>query len=302
MTSSTVGLVGLGRMGVPIAEKLLAAGHAVVGCRRGRSDELEALGGTVAGSGTCREVAERCQVVLTCLPSEAALDAVVSGPGGLLESDRPGLVVVELSTLGVEAKRRQLAALEALDGTMLDCPVSGTPVMVRESRASVFAGGDRQAYERVAPLLEAFAGRVNYVGEFGTATQVKFLASVLVAVHTAAAAEVVALARTAGLDAASVVDVLKSSPATTSGMLAVRAPMMAAGRFPRPALGPVDLLRKDLAYVWDFVRDVGAVTPLLDAASRIYEQAAVTGKGGEDIACVVELLLTAARRPAAPSQ
>lgn len=286
----TIGLIGLGRMGIPVAEKLLGEGYAVAGCRRGRSDELAAMGGWVAGAGSPREVAERCDVVLTCLPSESALEEVISGPSGVVEAGHRG-VVVELSTLSAERKAGQLAALEAVGNTMLDSPISGTPAMLRHGRASVFTSGDQAAYQRTEKVLRSFAGKVSYVGAFGSASRFKYLANILIAVHTAAAGEVVALAKCAGLDAGAVAEVLSDSPAATSGMFTVRASMMAKEEFPRPALGPVDMLRKDLGYVWEFVRETGAATPLLEAATALYDDADARGQGEQDIAWVVEVLL-----------
>ncbi|MDR0358494.1 MAG: NAD(P)-dependent oxidoreductase [bacterium] len=284
------GLIGCGRMGVPIAHRLIETGHELLVCQRGRSAEIVAAGGRIAGDGSAQAVASEAEIVLTCLPSAGALHEVGEGVAGIAHVARPGLVVLELSTLAVRDKEREREALAGKGAVMLDCPISGTPAMVPRGRTSIYASGEHAMVEQVRTVLEAFGGRVDYVGPFGAGSRVKFLANMLVAVHTCAAAETIALARRAGLDASMVVEALTGSPAASSGMLAARGAMMASERFPEPALGTVEMLRKDLSQASAMVSEVSSAAPLLEVASEALDVAASEGAGEADIACLVNFV------------
>ena len=140
----TLGFIGLGRLGLPLAGSLVGAGYEVVCCSRGRSAELEERGGKIAGDGSARAVAEAAGVVLTCLPDDAALEDVAAG---LLSADGEAPVVIELSTVSIALMERLREELAAAGGDLLDCPVSGTPAMAEVKKAVIFASGDRGAYE-----------------------------------------------------------------------------------------------------------------------------------------------------------
>ena len=188
-----VGLIGLGKMGLPIARNLMERGFEVTGYRRSGSPELAAAGGTVAGSAA--EVAAAADVLLSIVPDAAAVEEVICGPAGTLTALRPGTVHIEMSTIDIGHKTRLRDAVRARGGDLLDCPISGSPGMVAPRRATTFASGDRASVDRVAPVLDAVSGPWVYTGEFGTGARMKYIANLLLAVHTVAAAEAIALAR-----------------------------------------------------------------------------------------------------------
>src|SRR5918994_4340835 len=148
-TNVDVGIIGLGRIGWPIAENLLAAGWAVHGYRRSPMDELTASGGHACGSAA--EVAGAAELVITCLPNEQAMTDTVDAIVTSLTTH----TVIDMSTFGLGFKHEQAERLAAVGITLMDCPVLGLPPMVARRRAVVFASGPGPHYERIAPVLDA---------------------------------------------------------------------------------------------------------------------------------------------------
>lgn len=289
MSTQTVGFIGLGRLGSPLAANLLDAGRDVVCCARGRSDELVAKGARIPGDGSPRAVAEAADVVLTCLPSEASLQEVIGGEDGVLAAGRPTLVV-ELSTFAIPFKREQRDALVAAGGELLDCPVSGTPPMAAAREAVVFASGEREAFARAEPVLKDLTPKTVYVGEFGAATNMKYVANFLAFVHVTVAAEAMAFAGAVGLDQNMVAKLISASPGATSGQFSIRAPLMAEGRF-ESTLVTVDMMRKDLELITAQARDAGASARLLEVVKELYDEMAQAGDGDSDPAKLSAVLL-----------
>jgi 3-hydroxyisobutyrate dehydrogenase-like beta-hydroxyacid dehydrogenase len=275
---STVGFIGLGRLGSPFAAHLVAAGYDVAGCKRGRSDELVGAGGRIAGDGSARAVAEAADVVFTCLPNDAALEEVVDG---LLSADGDAPTVVELSTVSIALMERLRARLAERGGGLLDCPVSGTPAMAQGKQAVIFASGDRAAFERVAEPIKAIAPANVFVGALGAGTNFKYVANLLAFVHVTAAAEAMAFAAAAGLDLKLVANVISQSPGATSGQFNIRAPLMAEGRF-ESTLVTVDQMREVCAQICARADEVGAATPLVSVVRDLYDEFAAQGEADSD--------------------
>ena len=144
-------------------------------------------------------------VVICSLPSSEALRQTAAE---LAESARPPRIVIETSTLPIAVKEQARRTLARAGTILLDCPLSGTGAQARAKDLVVYASGDRRAYRRVVPILDAFARAHYYVGAFGAGSKMKFVANLLVAIHNVAAAEALVLAMKAGLDPAMVVKVI----------------------------------------------------------------------------------------------
>ncbi|GII90740.1 NAD(P)-dependent oxidoreductase [Sinosporangium siamense] len=281
----TVGLIAPGKIGLPFAANLIADGYTVLGYRRGSMADFEAIGGKPAAS--AREVAERVDVIYTCVTSADALDVVIGGDRGILAAGRSDLLVVDVGAMALSRKEAAREALLTGGITMLDAPVSGTPPMVAERRAVVFASGDETAFERVRPALGAM-GSIVYTGEFGSGSKMKFVANTLVAVHTAVAAEAITLAKAMGLDLRSVIERINPS-AAASTMFKVRAPMMAEG-LSRPVKGTVAGMVDVMDAIKATAIEAGATMPLLSVTQKICEEACAQGYGEEDIAVIASVL------------
>ena len=284
--SMNVGIIGLGKMGLPIAASLLEYGFTVIGYRRQMIDDFITMGGIPAASS--KEVAERADIVLTCLSNDEALLDAVSGEKGLVHGAHPGLIVVEISMLAIQAKELARRALEGGGAQMLDCPISGTPAMVLPRKTVFFGSGNKEAFERCMPVFKAITSNTFYLGEFGAGSKMKCVANLLVAVHVLAAAEAMVLSTKAGLDPEMVMQVISPSIAG-SAQFAARALMMAARRY-EPPLGSIHQAQEFIPLIKSFAKDAGCPTPLLDLAAQYYEKAVAEGRGDQDVAALFSVL------------
>lgn len=283
-----VGVVGLGAIGGALAGHLAAAGHAVVGTDvRGEAREaLERAGGRSVASPAA--VLAESDVVLTSLPSTAALDAVVAGPDGLVEGAREGAIIVETGTFALADKERSRVAIESAGMVLLDAAVSGTGAQALERDIVIMLSGDADACRAVRPLLADCARETFEVGAFGDASRMKYLANLLVAIHNVAAAEAVALGMRAGLDGDRILEVLTSG-AGTSRMLEVRGPAMVAGDFTNPGIRAETFL-KDVRLIGDFARDLRCPVPLFDLAAGVHVAAVTMGHADHDTSSVADVV------------
>jgi len=283
---ATVGFVGVGKIGLPIAQNLINSGHQVVGYRRSSLAEFEKIGGVPAQSAA--DVGAQADIVFSCLPSTAALDDVVHGPRGLVHSARSGQIVVELGSHPVPDKERQVPLLGAKGAIFVDGEVSGTPGMVAAKKGVIYLAGDAAACKAIEPVIAGFADLCIYFGKFGGASRVKLVNNLLVAIHIAAAAEAMALGLKAGVD----VPLMIKAIATGSGgstQFGIRAPWMAERLF-QPVQGPVPALQHYFPMIADFADSVGVATPLLDAVIPLYQRFMAMGLGDQDVAALVDVL------------
>jgi len=284
MAKPPVGVIGLGIMGSAMSANLMRAGYAVVGydVLAARRRDHRRAGGRVALA--CHDVARDAGIIICSLPSADALRRTADELGGIARAPR---IVIETSTLPVAVKEDASRRLAARDVTLLDCPVSGTGSQARARDIVVYASGDRRACRTVAPIFNAIARAHYYIGGFGAASKMKFVANLLVAVHNVAAAEAMVLAMKAGLDPAMAVKVIGDGSGS-SRMFQVRAPMMVKGEYSRAQM-KLDVWRKDMTIIADFARRTGCKTPLFTATAPIYA-AATRADGSQDTAAVCTVL------------
>ena len=242
-----VGVIGLGKMGVPIARNLMERGFAVIGYRRSGSAELAKAGGSTAGSAA--GVAEQADVLLSIVPDTAAVADVVCGDTGTLAGLRPGTVHIEMSTVDVARKSAIRDAVQRRGGDMLDCPISGSPAMVGPRLATTFVSGEQASVQKVRAVLDAMSGPWVYTGAFGTGARLKYIANLLLAVRTVAAAEAMELARRSGLDLDLVQRTLDDSIGSSASWRQ-RGPLM-RDRAWSPAPGPITTLHPILQQIED---------------------------------------------------
>jgi L-threonate 2-dehydrogenase len=276
VTAITVGFIGVGRLGLPLAQSLLADGHQLVIPARGRSEELVAQGAVLSEDGTCRAVAKAAEVVFCCLPSVGALEQAMTGDDGVLAAGS-GPTVFEMSTLPIETKRMIRDLLVQQGGDLMDAPVSGTPPMAAAKIAVIYSSGTQSVHDRYQGLLKAMSPASVYVGEFGGGTKMKYIAQFLATVHVTAAVEAMVLAELAGMDLGQVASIISASPGAVSGQFQIRAPMIANRRF-EGQLVTVEATLKDVSQVIQFAADVGAPTDLLQVVSGRYNKLAEAGE------------------------
>src|SRR3990172_8412401 len=212
---ATVGLVGLGLLGAAVASRLRAQGHEVVGhdVLPEKIQGLVALGGK--GAPSAAAVARGAEVVCTLLPSLASVEEAILGDSGIVAGAPAGLTVIQMSTISPALTRRLAQEGGGRGLSFLDCPISGTSGMVAGGEGIIFVGGEPALAERWRPLLEGILPRAVYVGAAGQAMALKLVANLLVALHTAAAAEALFMAEKAGLDPRLALATLAESAATS---------------------------------------------------------------------------------------
>jgi 3-hydroxyisobutyrate dehydrogenase-like beta-hydroxyacid dehydrogenase len=278
---ATIGFIGLGDMGQVIVPRLLDAGHVVRGWNRtpGKSAELEARGMLVAA--TPAEASKESDVVLSIVTDGAAVREVALGEAGIADGLSPDAVYVDMSTISPEVSREVSAAFADRGLGMLDAPLSGSPVTVREGKASVMVGGDEDAYGRAREVLLAIGPTVTYIGGSGLAVQAKLSINLLLMVEVIAFGEAVALAERGGVDRDVMVQAILDSVAA-SPVLAYRGPFILEGSMPDKPLADVPLQQKDMTLVLEQARLLASPTPLAAIANDLMNASRGMGFGHQD--------------------
>ena len=235
-----VGFIGLGRMGMPMSQRILNAGFPLTVHNRswGKVEELVCQGALPAFSPA--EVVRSSDIVLTCLPDVSTVEEVFLGDDGVVPSASPGQVLVDHSTVGPATSRSLAQAAEAAGATFLDAPISGSVERAADGTLTIMAGGDPDAFEKALPVFEALGANVRHVGAAGLGSVVKFINQLLCGVHSLAAAKALLLGAKAGADPQMVLDILGASWGT-SFMLSRNGPVMLERDFAN-ARAPLRLL------------------------------------------------------------
>jgi 3-hydroxyisobutyrate dehydrogenase-like beta-hydroxyacid dehydrogenase len=268
-TVERVGFVGLGAMGSGIAQRIMDAGHTVVGWNRTKAKAQELLDAGMGWADTPREVAEQCDVVFTMLTNTAAIQANAHGDDGLIAGLRPGTVWADLSTIAPDASVALAEEVAATGAFYLDTPVSGSPATLAAGQMSVMVGGDRSAFDHVEKVLHAIGPKVTYIGANGHAILTKVAINLTLVVSVTAFAEAVTLVEKAGVDRAAVVDAALKS-VVASPVIGYRAPLLVEDD---EVYADVELQQKDLVLAQELGRRLGAMVPTCSAASEMLSAA-----------------------------
>jgi putative dehydrogenase len=282
-----IGVVGVGIMGTAYARNLIASGFDVTGWDplEERRDALRTMGATSPDS--VAAVAESSDVVLTALPTAAALRDAIAGDHGLVAGAHDGLIVIEMGTFDLASKDAARMAVEAVGATMLDAPVSGTGLQAEAAEIVVYASGDHEAFERVRPVFDVIAARSFDLGPFGNGSRMKYVANLLVSIHNLATAEAFTLGIRSGLDPKAILDVI-SAGVGSSRIFEIRGPMIVEDSY-EPA-AKLRMFIKDIGVIGGYARELGVPTPLLDASLPWYQRALEEGLGELDAAALARLL------------
>lgn len=275
-------------MGGAFARHLLADGFQVAGfdIDPKRRTALKKLGGHAAASAAA--VSGRCPILVTSLPSIAAVNAAFFGKGGITDTARRGTVVIETSTLPLAKKHEIRERCAARGIAVLDCPVSGTGAQAANRDIAIYASGDRKAYARAEAALKGFSRSVYYCGEYGNGSKLKYVANLLVTIHNLSTAEAMVMGLKCGLDLELLYKVIKDG-AGTSRMFEVRGPLMIRGDYSRATM-KVDVYKKDIDIIEQFAADLHCPVPLFEASKPFYAAAHAQGRALEDTAAVCAVL------------
>jgi 3-hydroxyisobutyrate dehydrogenase-like beta-hydroxyacid dehydrogenase len=284
----TIGFIGLGNMGGNMAARYLAAGYTVFGEDRDRSHSQRLIDHGLRWMDTPREIAEAADVVLSSLPNDTIVEAVASGPDGIVAGLSAGKVWADLSTISPRASR-ELADRVEKDGRgarMLDTPVSGSVPQVKSGTLTIMVGGDEDAFRRIEPVLQVL-GTPTHIGENGQGLVLKLAINISLAVQTLAFSEGLLLAEREGIDPELAAKVMAGSQ-IGSPMPKLRVPLMLDP--PDEAWFDIGLMHKDIRLVRQAGAESGTPLPTAGVADEILTRAEQLGYTHRDIAAVHQLL------------
>jgi L-threonate 2-dehydrogenase len=282
-----VGLIGLGAMGLGMAQSLRRAGHRVLvfDVRAEAARAFAAEGGVACASPA--EVAAQCDVVVSVVVNAAQTEQVLFGEAGAAAAMQPGSLFVMCSTVDPNWSVALEERLQALGLLYLDAPISGGAAKAASGQMTMMTAGRPAAYEKAGKLLEAMAAKVYRLGErAGNGSKVKIINQLLAGVHIAAAAEAMALGLREGVAADALYEVITNS-AGNSWMFENRMAHVLQGDY--TPLSAVDIFVKDLGLVLDTARATKFPLPLASTAHQMFMQASSAGHGREDDAAVIKI-------------
>lgn len=274
-----IGFVGLGIMGKPMAKNLLKAGYSLVvyDVNPEPVKELAAAGAEAAAS--AKEVAGKSGVVVTMLPNSPHVKAAVLGPGGILEGAKPGMIIVDMSSIAPLAAK-EVAARAAEKGVeMLDAPVSGGEPKAIDGTLSIMVGGKKEIFEKCQDLLGKMGVSVVLCGDIGAGNTTKLANQIIVALNIAAMSEALVLGAKAGVNPEVIYQAIRGGLAGST-VLDAKAPMVLSGNF-KPGFR-IELHIKDLANAIETGHEVGVPLPLTSQVMEIMQALKVDGKAGND--------------------
>ncbi len=283
--ADTVGFVGLGIMGRPMAENLIEAGYDLVAYNRTREKAEELDGATVAGSP--KEAAERSDIVITMLPDSPQVEEVLVGEDGVLQGVKDGALIVDMSTISPVVTEELAARAEEKGASMLDAPVSGGDVGAIEGTLSIMVGGSEEDYERALPLFEVMGGTVTHVGPSGAGQVVKAANQIVVALTIEAVSEALVLGSKGGVAPEKILDVLGGGLAGNKVMEVKREKLLSHSFDPG---FKVELHHKDLGIALAAGREYGVTLPVTAVVDQMLQDLITNGRGDRDHSALLTLV------------
>jgi 2-hydroxy-3-oxopropionate reductase len=291
-TTSTpsIGFIGLGIMGAPMAGHLIAAGHPAFVHTRGKVPEaIAASAATVCAS--ARAVAERADVIFLMVPDTPDVEAALFGEAGVAAGLKPGKTVVDMSSISPIATKAFAQKINALGCDYLDAPVSGGEVGAKNATLSIMVGGPEATFDKVRPMFERLGKNITRVGGNGDGQTAKVANQIIVALNIEAVAEALVFAAKAGADPARVRQALMGGFAA-SRILEVHGERMVKRTF-NPGFR-IELHQKDLNLALSSARALGVSLPNTATAQELFNACAAHGGQGWDHSAMVKALETLA--------
>lgn len=290
----TLGFIGIGTMGYPMASNLLARGYPLVvyDVVQAAVERIVREGARPAASP--REVGAACRTVISMLPSSPHVEDALAGPDGAMQGMAPGGTLVDMSTIDPVTTRRVAEQAAARGLRLLDAPVSGAPPRARDGTLTIMVGGDPEVVEEVRPILNCLGERVLHVGPVGAGETVKLVNNLIAATSMVAVAEAFNIGVRCGLDPKVMYEVISVSSGDCWPLRT---------RLPYPGVLPAspanegfapgfmtDLMHKDMGLVLEAARGVNAPAPLAALVEQLYRAARAQGHGREDFSAVAKVI------------
>lgn len=292
--AETIGFIGLGIMGKPMARNLANAGYEVVihTLNRQTIEALTAESDTFVAASTPKEVAQKAKIVITMLPNSPQVREVALGENGLIEAMGEGSLHIDMSTIAPAAAVEVSTALAGVGAHALDAPVSGGEAGAINAALSIMVGGAEADVERAMPLFEKMGKTIVHVGASGAGQTVKACNQVMVAINYAAMSEALVLGAKSGVDPQKILQVLGGGLAN-SRVMELKGQNAVQGKF-APGFR-VDLHRKDLDIAMNAGKNTGTPLPVTALVQQFFEALSVAGRGGLDHSALITIYEDLAR-------
>jgi 3-hydroxyisobutyrate dehydrogenase len=289
-----IGFIGLGNMGLPMAQNLLKAGHQLDGydISSGALGRLAAAGGLVTAS--IADAVRRADVVITMLPSGQEVRACYRSPDGILDSAAPGTLLIDSSTIDVATAREVEAEAARRGMVMVDAPVSGGVGGAQAGTLTFMVGGSEEAFARARPILESMGRSIVHAGGPGTGQAAKICNNLILGISMIAVSEAFVLAERLGLDHQKLFDIASKSSGQCWALTSYcpvpgPVPTSPANRGYQAGFTAAMML-KDLRLAQDAARLAGSASPLGSEAVSLYERYCATNEGGSDFSGIIRFL------------
>ncbi|NQT01962.1 MAG: NAD(P)-dependent oxidoreductase [Planctomycetes bacterium] len=287
MSKESIGFIGTGIMGKPMARNLLRAGYSLTVYSRTKSKARQLLDEGAAWAGSPADVAGDSDVVITCVTDTPDVKGVLLGENGVIETASRGLICVDMSTISPAATKEMGQVLEAKGVTLIDAPISGGETGAVEGRLSIMMGGPEEAVEKVRPIMEVMGRTVIYCGSLGCGQMTK-LANQVMVVHTImSVAEGLAFAEKAGLDLETTLKVTSAGAASSHSLKAI-GPKIIAGDF-KPAF-MVDLQQKDLRLVLEYAEHLKLPLPGVALVHQLFTVLQARDRGRDGTHAMIDVI------------
>jgi len=299
MIKKTVGFIGLGVMGKPMAMNLIKAGFSLIAHNRSRAPVEALVAAGASAAATPREVAQRADVIITMLPDTPDVDAVVQGTDGILRGIRPGTIYVDMSTISPVTARFLAGKIAEKGAAMLDAPVSGGDVGARNATLSIMVGGPKDTFDACQDVFQALGKTIVRIGDSGAGQIAKACNQIIVGMNLTAIGEALVLAAKAGVDPARVVQALAGGLAG-SRALDLKAPKVLSRDF-APGFRS-KLHYKDLGIALATGSAYGVPLPVTGLIHELFGAMLAAGRADLDHSGIVTVIEDLARievRPAA---
>jgi 2-hydroxy-3-oxopropionate reductase len=274
-----IGFIGLGIMGKPMVKNLLKAGHKLVVYDIFDAPVRELVQAGAAAGESPKDVAARCELIITMLPNSPHVKTAVLGKNGVIEGAKPGSVLVDMSSIAPLVSREVAAELAAKGIEMLDAPVSGGEPKAIDGTLAIMVGGKEAVFEKIKDVLLKMGASAVLCGEIGAGNVTKLANQIIVALNIAAMSEAFVLATKSGVDPERVFNAIKGGLAGST-VLNAKAPMVLAGNY-KPGFR-IELHIKDLQNALDTAHETGVPIPLTSQVMEMMQALKVDGKQGED--------------------
>jgi len=285
-----IGFAGLGDMGSLIVPRLIAAGHEVTGWNRTKAKATALASEGMKVADTPAEAARNADIMFSILTDGHAVTEVALGENGISSGLRKSALFIDMSTISPNVSRKVAEGLKAKGLSMLDAPISGSPITVRAGQASMMVGGSAADFEKAKPVLLAIGPKVLHIGDNGLACQMKIAVNLLLMVEVICFGEAVALAEKGGVKRDIALNAILNSVAA-SPVLGYRGPFILDGGMPAKPLADVTLQQKDMQLALELGRTLGSPVPLAAAANEMMNACRGLGIDHRDFVTAHEVYL-----------